>query len=99
MSSLKSNVYFTLTVHLISYFKCPVVTRISSYCTDLTVLKVLRKKVQGGRKGEVGQTMYTHVSKCTNNKIKERKKKRKKVHEGGLDTRILWKGNFQFSTQ
>jgi hypothetical protein len=23
---------------------------------------------------EVGQTMYTHVSKCKNNKIKERKK-------------------------
>jgi hypothetical protein len=29
----------------------------------------------GGRR-EVAQTMYTHVSKCKNDKIKERKKKK-----------------------
>jgi hypothetical protein len=28
--------------------------------------------------GEVEQTMYTHVSKCRNNKIKGEKRKRKK---------------------
>jgi hypothetical protein len=28
-----------------------------------------------GRRGVVTQTMYTHVSKCKNDKIKERKKK------------------------
>jgi hypothetical protein len=28
----------------------------------------------GWRSGEVAQTMYTHVSKCKNDKIKERKK-------------------------
>jgi 5S rRNA maturation endonuclease (ribonuclease M5) len=31
-----------------------------------------------GRGGEVAQTMYTHVSKFKNNKIKERKKKRER---------------------
>jgi hypothetical protein len=28
-----------------------------------------------GSGGEVAQTMYTHMSKCKNDKIKERKKK------------------------
>jgi hypothetical protein len=28
-----------------------------------------------GWEGEVTQTVYTHVNKCKNNKIKERKKK------------------------
>jgi hypothetical protein len=32
----------------------------------------------GGRRGEVAQTVYTHVSKCKNNKIKERKEKTKR---------------------
>jgi hypothetical protein len=27
----------------------------------------------GGRRWEVAQTMYTHVSKCKNDKIKDRK--------------------------
>jgi hypothetical protein len=32
--------------------------------------------VGGGRRsGEVAQTMYPHVSKCKNDKIKERRKK------------------------
>jgi hypothetical protein len=30
---------------------------------------------EGGRWEEVAQTMYTHVSKCKNDKTKERKKK------------------------
>jgi hypothetical protein len=28
--------------------------------------------MQYGRRGEMAQTMYIHVSKCKNNKIKER---------------------------
>jgi hypothetical protein len=28
---------------------------------------------KGGRRGELAQTMNTHVSKCKSNKIKERK--------------------------
>jgi hypothetical protein len=31
--------------------------------------------LEGGWRGEVAQTMYTHVSKCKNDKIKEGKKK------------------------
>jgi hypothetical protein len=40
-------------------------------------LKVCLKSNWGGAEGvgEVAQTMYTHVSKCKNDKIKERKKK------------------------
>jgi hypothetical protein len=36
----------------------------------------------GVRGGEAAQTMYTHVSKCKNNKIfkKHQKKKKKKTH-------------------
>jgi hypothetical protein len=30
-----------------------------------------------GGKGGVSQTMYTHVSKCKNDKVKERKEKKK----------------------
>jgi hypothetical protein len=36
-----------------------------------------RKRGVSGRKGEVAQTMYTHISKCKNDKIKERKKNAK----------------------
>jgi hypothetical protein len=32
---------------------------------------------------EVVQTMYTHVSKCKNNKVKERKNKRRNYVLGG----------------
>jgi hypothetical protein len=39
------------------------------------VEQVLPRKGGDGMSGEVAQTMYTHVSKCKNDKIKERKKK------------------------
>jgi hypothetical protein len=38
------------------------------------VEQVLPRKGEGWRNGEVAQTMYTHVSKCKNDKIKERRK-------------------------
>jgi hypothetical protein len=37
------------------------------------VEQVLPRSRERGR-GDVAQTMYTHVSKCKNNEIKERKK-------------------------
>jgi hypothetical protein len=37
-------------------------------------LKQVLTRSGGWRSGEVAQTMYTHVSKCKNDKIKERKK-------------------------
>jgi hypothetical protein len=44
---------------------------------------------EGTRRGEVAQTMYAHVSKCKNNKIKERKKY---LYIAGLFTTIQsWK--------
>jgi hypothetical protein len=40
------------------------------------VSQVQKHKGKGGERGEVAQTMYTHVSKCKNHKIKgERKDK------------------------
>jgi hypothetical protein len=39
------------------------------------VEQVLLKWGCGGRSGEVVQTMYTHISKCKNDKIKEKKEK------------------------
>jgi hypothetical protein len=43
------------------------------------IVKILFKNTEwkeGRRSGEVDQTMYTHVSKCKNDKIKERKKQK-----------------------
>jgi hypothetical protein len=40
------------------------------------VNKVDVLSIQEWIRGEVAQTMYTHVSKCTNDKIKGEKKKR-----------------------
>jgi hypothetical protein len=37
-------------------------------------LKKLGPRSGVGGRGEVAQTMYTHVSKCKNDKIKERRK-------------------------
>jgi hypothetical protein len=34
------------------------------------------KMKEGGRSGEVAQTVYIHVSKCKNDKIKEKNEKR-----------------------
>jgi hypothetical protein len=36
--------------------------------------RFLPRKGRGQKRGEVAQTMYRHVSKCKNDKIKERKK-------------------------
>jgi hypothetical protein len=39
------------------------------------------RKGRRGEKGWVAQTMYTHVSKCKKDKIKETMKKREKKHK------------------
>jgi hypothetical protein len=47
--------------------------------------------VGGGRQeGEVAQTMYTHVSKCKNDKMKERRK-RKKERKERVHCMHVWK--------
>jgi hypothetical protein len=43
------------------------------FCTEAENEK-LGKKNGGKQWGEVAQTMYTYISKCNNDKIKERKK-------------------------
>jgi hypothetical protein len=35
---------------------------------------LLKGKLWGGEEGEVAQTMYTHVSKCKNDKMKKKKR-------------------------
>jgi hypothetical protein len=45
-----------------------------SYVFSSTKLENKRVAQVLSRSREVSQTMYTHVSKCKNNKIKERKK-------------------------
>jgi hypothetical protein len=51
----------------------------------------MKKKAGGGRSEEVAKTMYTHVSKCKHDKIKERKKinnkKKKEIHMGSCRQR------------
>jgi hypothetical protein len=45
--------------------------------------------VGGGRSGKVAQTIYIHVCKCKNNKIKERKNKR--MYCKNRETRTIWR--------
>jgi hypothetical protein len=40
--------------------------------------QILPGSGDGGKGGEVAQTMYTHLSKCENDKIKREKKKNKR---------------------
>jgi hypothetical protein len=53
---------------------------LSSTKSEKRVKQVLaRSGGWGVGRGKVSQTMYTHVSKCKNDKIKESKKKKKRI--------------------
>jgi hypothetical protein len=58
---------------------------------NITTLKGGRKELtwEGREKGGMAQTMYTHLSKCKNNKIKREKKKKKRINLSNFCTQFV----------
>jgi hypothetical protein len=67
-----------ISLHNYLYLKLAKMLSLSYYLLYFLFNKIREQEGQGkggrGRKGKVPQTMYTHESKCKNNKRKERKK-------------------------